>query len=67
MAIIGGSDDARGPVLGAAFLVMLSELLWSTLPQLYLIVLGLLLVVFVLFLPGGLVGMLGRYEKVPAG
>lgn len=66
MAIIGGSDDARGPVLGTAFLVVLSELLWSTLPQLYLIVLGLLLVVFVLFLPGGLVGMLGRYERAPA-
>jgi len=59
MAIIGGSDDARGPLLGATFLVVLSELLWSTLPQLYLIVLGTLLVVFVLFLPGGLVGLLG--------
>jgi len=67
MAIIGGSDDARGPVLGAAFLVVLSELLWSTLPQLYLVALGVLLVGFVLFLPGGLVGMLGRYEKMAAG
>jgi len=64
MAIIGGSDDARGPVLGAAFLVVLSELLWSTLPQLYLVALGVLLVGFVLFLPGGLVGVLGRYERM---
>ena len=66
MAIIGGSDDARGPVLGAGFLVVLSELLWSTLPQLYLIVLGTLLVVFVLFLPGGLVGLLTRHKRMVA-
>ncbi|MCZ6771841.1 MAG: branched-chain amino acid ABC transporter permease [Proteobacteria bacterium] len=33
MAIIGGSDDARGPILGALFLVVLSEFLWTSLPQ----------------------------------
>lgn len=58
MAIIGGSDDARGPLLGAAFLVALSEFLWSSLPQLYMIVLGVLLVLFVLFAPNGIVGLL---------
>lgn len=57
MAIIGGSDDARGPVFGALFLTLLSELLWSNLPQLYMIVLGLLLVLFVLFAPNGIVGL----------
>lgn len=60
MAIIGGSDDARGPILGAVFLVALSELLWSSLPQLYMVVLGVLLVCFVLFAPNGIVGVLTR-------
>ena len=56
MAIIGGSDDAPGPLLGAAFLVILSELLWANAPELYMVILGALLVAFVLFLPEGLWG-----------
>lgn len=54
MAMIGGSDDARGPLLGALFLIGLSELLWARAPQVYMIVLGALLVFFVLFAPQGL-------------
>lgn len=54
MAMIGGSDDARGPLLGALFLIGLSELLWARAPQVYMIVLGVLLVFFVLFAPHGL-------------
>lgn len=65
MAIIGGSDDARGPLLGAVFLVVLSEFLWSSLPQLYMIVLGVLLVIFVLFLPNGIVGLLKGQGRRP--
>ena len=60
MAIIGGSGDARGPVMGAVFLVVLSELLWSNAPQLYMILLGGFLIGFVLFVPNGLVGLLRR-------
>jgi branched-chain amino acid transport system permease protein len=60
MAIIGGSDDARGPVYGALFLTLLSELLWSSLPQLYMIALGALLITFVLFAPNGIVGLTAK-------
>lgn len=60
MAIIGGSDDARGPVYGALFLAVLYELLWSSMPQLYMIVLGALLIAFVLFAPNGIVGLTAR-------
>lgn len=60
MAIIGGSDDAPGPLLGALFLVILSELLWANAPELYMILVGLLLVGFVLFAPDGLYGRLIR-------
>jgi len=60
MAIIGGSEDARGPVLGAIFLVLLSELLWSNFPQVYMVILGVLLIGFVLFAPNGVSGLLDR-------
>lgn len=60
MAIIGGSGDARGPAFGALFLVALSEVLRGAAPQLYLILLGLSLIMFVLFAPNGLVGLLRR-------
>ena len=63
MAIIGGSEDARGPVLGALFLVVLSELLWSSFPQVYMIILGALLIGFVLFAPNGVSGLLDRLRS----
>jgi branched-chain amino acid transport system permease protein len=60
MAIIGGSDDIRGPILGAGLLVLVSEFLWVRAPQLYMIIIGLLLIAFVLFAPGGVCGRLLR-------
>lgn len=65
MAIIGGSDDARGPLVGAGFLVVLSELLWANAPQLYMIILGGLLVGFVLFAPQGIVGRMTGRQRAP--
>jgi branched-chain amino acid transport system permease protein len=58
MTIIGGSDDLRGPVLGAILLTGLSELLWDIAPQGYMLILGILLLVFVRFLPEGLSGLM---------
>jgi branched-chain amino acid transport system permease protein len=60
IAIIGGGDDAPGPIWGALFLVLLQELLWARLPQIYLIVLGVLLIAFVLWSPNGFHGLLQR-------
>jgi branched-chain amino acid transport system permease protein len=58
MAIVGGSDDARGPLLGAAFFTFLSEILWAKAPQGYLIILGVILVTFILLVPNGVCGRL---------
>jgi branched-chain amino acid transport system permease protein len=63
MVIIGGSGDARGPVMGALFLVALAEILRGLSPQLYLIFLGLSLVLFVIFAPNGLTGLLERRPR----
>jgi branched-chain amino acid transport system permease protein len=60
MAVIGGSDDARGPIVGALFLGLLSELLWANAPEVYMILLGLVLIGFVLLAPAGICGWLPR-------
>jgi branched-chain amino acid transport system permease protein len=63
MALLGGGDNARGPVLGVLFLALLSELLWAQAPLLYMILLGAILVVFVLLVPDGLIGLLQRLRR----
>jgi branched-chain amino acid transport system permease protein len=60
ITIIGGSDDLRGPVLGAVLLTGLSEFLWDVAPQGYEVILGVLLLIFVRFLPEGLSGLVKR-------
>lgn len=64
MAIIGGSDDARGPLLGALLLTVLSEVMWLNAPEFYMIVVGLVLVGFVLFMPGGICGWLAQRRSM---
>ena len=59
-AILGGSDEVPGPIAGALFLVLLSELLWARAPEIYMIILGVLLILFVLFVPEGLLGRARR-------
>lgn len=65
MALLGGGDDAKGPLLGVVFLFVLSELLWSKAPLLYMIILGVVLIVFVLLVPDGLSGWLQRRRAPP--
>ncbi|WP_076998120.1 branched-chain amino acid ABC transporter permease [Variovorax sp. KK3] len=57
MAILGGGDNAKGPLLGVVFLFAIQELLWAHAPLLYMIILGAILITFVLVLPNGLVGL----------
>ena len=66
MALIGGGDDARGPLLGVLFLALLSELLWAHAPLLYMVLLGAILVVFVLLVPDGLIGLTRRRRAAGA-
>ena len=63
MAILGGGDNARGPLLGVIFLTALAELLWAQAPLLYMIILGAVLIVFVLLVPDGLMGLLGKHAR----
>lgn len=63
MAVIGGGEGSRGPLLGVVFLTTLSELLWTRAPQLYMVIVGVLLILFVLKCPDGLVGWYASRAK----
>src|SRR5258708_9639589 len=39
MAVVGGSGRPRGPIVGAAAFVLLSELFWSRFSPLYIVIL----------------------------
>ena len=60
MALLGGPATVAGPILGAVFLGLLSEILLVKFRYLYMLTLGLVLIVVVLVLPGGLSGLARR-------
>ena len=55
--LLGGVGSTVGPVLGAFFLELVSEVVWSRLLELHGVVLGTLIVLVVLLLPRGIVGV----------
>jgi branched-chain amino acid transport system permease protein len=60
MALLGGPATVAGPILGAVFLGLLSEILLVKFRYLYMLALGLVLIVVVLALPRGLAGLARR-------
>jgi branched-chain amino acid transport system permease protein len=65
MVIIGGFGTLVGPVVGAMAFILVQEVL-SSYTEHWMIFTGLVFVVMVIFLPGGLVGALGRWFRAPA-
>lgn len=57
IALIGGATTLWGPLIAAVVFSVLAETLRLQLPQLYMVTLGLLLIVCVLYLPGGLASL----------
>lgn len=57
IALIGGAATLWGPLLAAVVFSLLAETLRLQLPQVYLMTLGLLLILSVLYLPGGLASL----------
>ena len=57
MTLLGGLGTPFGPVLGAAFLTLISEVLGTRFVYHYLIAIGVIIVVVSLFLPAGLAGL----------
>jgi branched-chain amino acid transport system permease protein len=66
MALLGGLGTAAGPILGAAFLTLLGEVLGTRFVYHYLVAIGVIIVVISLFAHGGLAALLrlGRRSAV---
>ena len=58
MAIFGGVGHLFGPVIGATVFTLLENWLSKIVPYYYPIIFGAVLIVVILYLPGGLVGLL---------
>lgn len=56
ISMVGGPLTVAGPLLGAVGFSLLSEYLRLSLPYLYMIILGVLLIASVLYLPDGIAG-----------
>jgi branched-chain amino acid transport system permease protein len=63
MAIFGGMGQLFGPVIGAAIFTYLEEVLLTRFPYYYMLIFGIILVVAILYLPGGLVGLAQKWRK----
>lgn len=63
MAIFGGTEQLYGPILGAAVFTYLEEVLITRFPYYYMLLFGAILLVVVLFLPGGFVGLIQERRK----
>lgn len=66
IALIGGAATLWGPLIAAVVFSLLAETLRLQLPQLYMMTLGLLLILCVLYLPGGLASLSWPKKKVAA-
>ncbi len=63
MAIFGGMGQLFGPVLGATVFAYLREKLITQYPYYYMLVVGIILVLAVVYLPNGLVGLLQKGQS----
>ncbi|MHB1343027.1 MAG: branched-chain amino acid ABC transporter permease [Thermoleophilia bacterium] len=68
MAMFGGMGNLLGPVLGAAVFTYLGEILLTRVPDLFMLIFGLVLIVSILFLPNGILGLAQQvWRKVRGG
>ena len=63
MAIFGGMGNLLGPIIGAAIFTYLEEFLITRFPYYYMLIFGVILLVTILYLPGGIVGLIQKIWK----
>jgi len=67
MAMFGGMINLVGPVVGAALFTYIGELLLTRIPDLYMLIFGVVLIVAILFMPNGIIGLaLQVWERMKA-
>ncbi len=62
IAMVGGAHTILGPIVSALLFSLLTEFLRLQFPYLFLSLLGLLLILLVLYLPGGLASLIDRWR-----
>lgn len=60
MVLLGGLGTVLGPLVGTVLLSIVNELLWSRYPEIYLGLVGVIILTAVLFMPRGIVNVLTR-------
>jgi branched-chain amino acid transport system permease protein len=60
IAMVGGAQTLLGPIVSAVIFSLLTEFLRLQFPYLFLVILGLLLILLVLYLPGGIASLFVR-------
>jgi branched-chain amino acid transport system permease protein len=63
ISMIGGAQTLVGPIVSAVVFSLLTEMLRLQFPYAYLITLGVLLILLVLYLPGGLASLVQRFWR----
>lgn len=63
MAMLGGSGVIIGPIVGASFITILEEFLWTKVPYFHLAAYGIAIVFVGLFMPGGIVRL--KWFRIP--
>ncbi|HSG77093.1 MAG TPA: branched-chain amino acid ABC transporter permease [Burkholderiales bacterium] len=62
IAMVGGAQTLLGPIVSALVFSLLTEFLRLQFPYLFLVILGLLLILLVLYLPGGIASLFVRWR-----
>jgi branched-chain amino acid transport system permease protein len=64
MAIFGGMGQLYGPIIGAAILTYLEEILITKFAEVYMLIFGTILVIAIVYLHDGLVGLLQKLWRL---
>lgn len=60
MVLLGGLGTVFGPLVGVVTMSVINELLWSRFPEIYLMLVGCVILLAIVFMPRGLAGMSRR-------
>ena len=60
MVIFGGTQNLVGPIVGAAVFAYLQELLTTRFPYIYMLAMGIIMIVAILFMPKGILGVVHK-------
>jgi branched-chain amino acid transport system permease protein len=65
MVLFGGKGTVWGPVLGAAALFVIQEIVWARYPYVHPLLFGAIIVAVVLLMPRGILGLLQLKYRLP--